>query len=224
MSKKALFLPGLGATGLVWEELFHLLPFEKSVFVLDGESSRKAMAEAVVKEIAGPSILVGHSMGGWVAQEVAASTPELVEALVLISSWSKQEEEAYHQLQLAYAAATSGHLEAMLQNHLQRLVHPKRLQDELFMRHVAEIHTAHTPQTLLKQMGAMLQDFDVSSLIPQIRCPVLLIHGKQDALFDYQSLEKSWPNKRLALLEECGHLPPVESPKEVASLILDFVP
>lgn len=228
MKTKALFLPGLGAGELVWQEQLGLLEdsLDTGVLVLDRQKSRAEMASAAIESLSEPATLIGHSMGGWVAQEIAANCPDKIKSLILISTWSHPDPGAKLQLQTALMAAKSNQLEAMLWQHLQTIVHPARLSDASFMKKIVQAHTALQPQVLLQQIEAILSDFETSQLLGQIACPVLLVHGRQDALFSLNHMEetaKKVNQCEVAILEDCGHMPPMEKPEELASLIRGFI-
>jgi pimeloyl-ACP methyl ester carboxylesterase len=63
--------------------------------------------------------------------------------------------------------------------------------------------------------------------LDQIRCPVLVVWGKQDRMVMSKGAQRvldAVPGTRLELLDECGHCPQVECPERFAELLLDFPP
>jgi len=63
--------------------------------------------------------------------------------------------------------------------------------------------------------------------LEQIRCPVLVVWGKQDRMVLSKGAQRvldAVPGTRLELLDECGHCPQVECPDRFAELLLDFPP
>ena len=67
---------------------------------------------------------------------------------------------------------------------------------------------------------------DETPLLAKIRCRTLVINGKQDGLITPQSAalaQKQIKNSRLILLDQCGHFPFIEKPKEFTKLVIDFV-
>lgn len=63
--------------------------------------------------------------------------------------------------------------------------------------------------------------------LERIRCPVLVVWGKQDRMVMSKGAQRvldAVPGTRLELLDECGHCPQVECPDRFAELLLDFPP
>jgi pimeloyl-ACP methyl ester carboxylesterase len=63
-------------------------------------------------------------------------------------------------------------------------------------------------------------------MLPQVRTPVLLIHGAKDKLVPVSSVKRAakvLPEARLLLLPECGHWIPRECPDELIEAINDFL-
>jgi len=70
-----------------------------------------------------------------------------------------------------------------------------------------------------------LAEFDIRSLLHEIRKPVMLMPGAHDHVVSTaQATETAdnLPNARVHVLAECGHLPPAEQPEAVASALLGF--
>lgn len=68
----------------------------------------------------------------------------------------------------------------------------------------------------------MLQRTECLSILPKIMCPTLVIHGVQDKNFsleEHQELVSNIPNSKLALIEDAGHMSPMEMPQAVTSLL-----
>jgi pimeloyl-ACP methyl ester carboxylesterase len=63
--------------------------------------------------------------------------------------------------------------------------------------------------------------------LDQIRCPVLVVWGKQDRMVLSKGAQRvidAVPGTRLELLDECGHCPQVECPERFSELLLGFPP
>lgn len=72
----------------------------------------------------------------------------------------------------------------------------------------------------------LLLTTDLRDLLPQVRCPVLLVHGEGDALMPAdaaRALAAALPDARLVLLPDCGHAPHVSAPEPVRQQIRQFL-
>jgi pimeloyl-ACP methyl ester carboxylesterase len=55
-----------------------------------------------------------------------------------------------------------------------------------------------------------------------IRCPALVLCGRQDALTPldrHEEMAERIPKAKLVVIEDCGHLPPLEKPDEVTDAL-----
>ena len=67
---------------------------------------------------------------------------------------------------------------------------------------------------------------DVTSLLPNVTVPTLIINGKQDGVITPQSAEiahKGIKGSQLVILEDCGHFPFAEQPEKATTAILNFI-
>ncbi|WP_067538183.1 alpha/beta fold hydrolase [Nocardia crassostreae] len=112
----------------------------------------------VTEVIAGPVVLVGHSMGGWISAMVAAARPELVRGVVIVDSALYRMSPEQREAMVPYARP----------NHAMRSIAVSlRLADpELNQRWVE---------------GRNQREQDPDEMLSRLRCPVLLVQGDQAA-------------------------------------------
>ncbi len=70
------------------------------------------------------------------------------------------------------------------------------------------------------------KDASVSAHLPQLRVPTLVVSGRQDPQFSWESAEAASrliPDARFAAIEDAAHFPMVEKPAETARLISEFL-
>lgn len=70
-----------------------------------------------------------------------------------------------------------------------------------------------------------LRDFDVTDFLPHLKMPALLVVGRFDearpeTAFRFQGM---MPNARLKILEDCGHMTPVEDPAGLSLVVREFL-
>jgi pimeloyl-ACP methyl ester carboxylesterase len=81
------------------------------------------------------------------------------------------------------------------------------------------------PEVFRTQYLALVSS-DRSESVRRIAKPTLVVHGKLDPLVPVQNgvmLSERIPGAQLRLLEDCGHLPHLERPHELAQAVLDFL-
>lgn len=186
---------------------------------------------AVIDALGLPNVhLAGTSMGGMIAQLVAAEHPARVSRLVLLSTSFGGHESILPEPRAAAVLAPPPSMSIAEQRRqgLRALTTDAFAEDhaELIELLVAQRERIPTPgHTFKVQFDAVLQS-DRSEIVNRIRCPTLVIHGDQDPLIPVENgrrLAKRIPGAKFELLEGCGHLPHLERPEESARLIREFL-
>jgi pimeloyl-ACP methyl ester carboxylesterase len=188
-------------------------------------------AEALLE---GPAAVIGGSLGGRVALELAVLRPDLVERLVLIApglpgwAWSDEtragwaaEEEAFER----------GDFEAAAEASLRQWIDgPRRSPDavgqELRSSVREMILRSYELQSAEEADEEPVLDPAVNERLGDVRCPTLVIVGDED-IGDMQGIAAhvaaSIDGARLATVEEASHLPSLERPEEVNQILLEFL-
>ena len=132
----------------------------------------------------------GASMGGMIAQHLAARHPDRVKSLTLMMTTSgarRLPQPALH-LRRALIARPAGHDPAAVVAHLERLMrligspaYPTP-PDELRRRLQASVQRAWRPAGTARQLVAVVADGDRSPLLARIEAPTRVIHGEADPL------------------------------------------
>jgi pimeloyl-ACP methyl ester carboxylesterase len=162
-----------------------------------------------------PAHVVGVSMGGMIAQTVAAEHPESVRSLVSIMSttgnrWKGQ--PAFGIYRYLLRRAPEGR-DAYVE-HLARLFgvigSPGFPRDEDRIRDVAarSYDRGHDPTAPGRQLGAIVASGDRTRQLAQITAPTLVIHGTKDRMIRKsggQATARSIPGARLEMIEGMGH-------------------
>jgi len=200
-------------------------------------SSITQLADDVAKllealHIEQPAVIAGISMGGYVAQHVAARHPEKVSHLILIDTkFSADTPEA--QAGRSNLAATVGRVgqkvlaDAMVPNLLaatdEARSKPERVENEQFLRRLIGKQSVATIQAAL---GALADRPDMSEPMQHFKKPVLLVCGKEDTITPpavMESMEEILSLGQLVIVPEAGHLVPLEAPTVFHEAVLSFL-
>jgi pimeloyl-ACP methyl ester carboxylesterase len=166
------------------------------------------------------TILIGNSLGGWIAMEMAVRDTSRIKALVLVSpaglsapgvqpadtflmSPEDQARHLFHDPRLAEAR-------------LAEPATPEALDIALKNRHTTA-RLAWAPRFHDPHLPKWLHRIDV---------PVQIIWGEQDRILPLAFLEtfkKLLPRAEIAVIGNAGHLPHVEKPQEFCDLVTGFV-
>jgi 3-oxoadipate enol-lactonase len=174
--------------------------------------------------------IIGVSMGGTIAQELAIRHPHKVRSLILgcttpggpkavrieggafRAAYSTRVMTAEERGRaLAEAAFTRGYIER----------HPELIPAMIEARRQRPLD----PVALERRMNAVLA-YDAYDRIPQITCPTLVITGKDDALVAWENsklLAERISSARLVLLEPAGHCFWLEQPQQSHDAMLQFL-
>lgn len=169
--------------------------------------------------------LLGHSMGGAIAQQIVFTHPELVEHLFLISSFAKLDTIARLFLTGRYELLKSGadkYAVALLA--IPTIFGNKFLGQEDNQK-LAIQRMVNNPQTLpgmFGQLNACLQHNATNSL-GKIRCGTSIITGTNDLLVSPKhsiDLHSAIKTSSLTYIKEGGHMLQLEYPQELADIII----
>lgn len=214
--------------------------FGKSRLPEKWEESLSGMMEAVVsfldwKRIEKTSI-IGSSMGGGIALGIAGRHPERVGRIVLINPYG------FPSPPVAVEVARSRILGMLLPYLLNKPVlrrcaralfsrslhDPRLVTDALIERVITPFATVRRRRDLFRFLQGISTETmrEIDALLPRIQHPVLILWGENDrwlTIDHAHRLSQRLPNSRLTLLPDCGHLPQLDKPKEVAEAIADFM-
>ena len=169
-----------------------------------------------------PVVLIGHSMGGMVAQEAYVRYPKLIKALALCFT-SPAFAGGGAEFTKQFIAARIGPLDegkTMAQIAAQ-LIPTMGSNSKL-----AEQIMAGVPPETYRKAVQLLTTFDRRKELLGIKVPTLLIAGSEDKTAPpavMQKMAQKVPGAEYVLLEGCGHLGPMDRPDAFNAALLAFL-
>ncbi len=166
-------------------------------------------------------VLIGHSMGGKIALDVASQKPVGLASLILIAPSPPTPEPSNHddRIDLITAFKDRSAIEKLIKK-----ITAKPLMQSVF----EETVQTHLKASLIAWNGWIEKGSreDISSLMQNINVPVLIISGASDPNFSTKFLNEEFltyfPSASFVEIDG-GHLLPVEVPLEVAKFIKKFI-
>jgi protocatechuate 4,5-dioxygenase alpha subunit len=222
-------IPGLLCDASVFDAQVAALRPHADVVVADisEDDSIPAMAERVLALRDGPLVVVGHSLGGRVALEMVRLAPERVERLVLMDTGThpRSDGEEPKRQELIDLADREG-MAALARRWLPPMVHEARTDDETLMAPLRAMVERATPAQHTRQIRALLDRPDAGPLLSTVRCPTLVVVGREDRwspLAQHEAIAAAIPGAQLVVIENSGHMSTVEQPAAVTAALLSFL-
>lgn len=224
-----LFLPGLLCDASVFAAQRAALAgrFATAVADFGSQDNFTDMAESALALCDGPLAVVGHSMGARVAIEIWRLAPQRVARLCLMDTGShprRDGEDAQRQVLVDLAFAEG--MGALADRWLPPMVHEARAADHALMDPLRAMVMRATPERHARQIRALLDRPDAWPLLATIRCPTLVMVGRQDRwspLAQHVEIAAAIPGAELVVIEDSGHMTPVEQPAQVTRALLRWL-
>ena len=184
-----------------------------------------AMASRALADAPGNFILIGFSMGGYVAREIVRMAPHRVQALVLIATSTRPDSPALRQSRgRVGSAAQSVSFSGLSRTAIATSLHPKQGGNEALIERVRAMGVRLGGEVFRRQ-SALERAGDLDRL-HEIRCPTLVIAAGQDRLRSREEsdeLHAGIPGADYVVIEESGHLLPLEAPDAVLAAMLPWL-
>ena len=237
-STALVFSNSLGSDLRIWDRVVGQLPTDLRVVRYDqrghGLSDAPAIpytVESLAADLAGlldqlgvtNAIVCGLSVGGMIAQSVAAARPDLVKGLILCDTAHKIGTRESWQARIDQVSKIG--LEPIADGIVERWFSPGFRDD-----HQAEFRgwrnmLLRTNSTGYLGTCAALRDADLTKQTSELRVPALCLCGAKDQGTTprlMRELAALIPDARLEIIDQAGHLPCLEQPERMARHIVEF--
>ncbi len=224
-----LLLPGLLCDASVWTAQREALAAHVDVAVADfsEHDSITDMARSALALKGGELIAIGHSMGARVALEMVRLAPERIVRLALLNTGvhPRRDGEEINRQALVDLAFEEG-MDALADRWLPPMVHEGRVHDPALIEPLKAMVKRATPELHRRQIQALLNRPDARPLLSTIASPTLVMVGRQDRwspLAQHEEIAAAIPHAELIVIEDSGHMTPVERPAEVTRALLGWL-
>jgi pimeloyl-ACP methyl ester carboxylesterase len=229
-----ILVPGLMCDSGVWEDQARELGLSTTITIADHGSadSLGAMAEAIIAAAPARFAIAGHSMGGRVAFEVFRRVPERLQGIALLDTayaarppGAEGEDEAAKRHALLEIAERNG-TRTMGAVWVQKMVHRDRLFETTLMNAILDMFGRKSCDIFAAQIKALLDRPDAEPLLARIKCPTMLLCGRQDTWSPvevHEQMAAKIPNNRVVVIEDCGHMSTMERPEEVTAAMREWL-
>lgn len=167
--------------------------------------------------------LMGFSMGGWIAAEMAVMCPHNLERLVLVDPVGIK--------------PTDGEIADVF------LISPEEVMelgffdpgqapewDALYGRSLTDeekqVQESNREMAVRLCWKPYMHDPRLPSLLQRVKVPSLIVWGRQDRIVPLncgELYQKAIPDSKLSVIDNCGHSPQIEKPDEFVRTVMDFL-
>jgi pimeloyl-ACP methyl ester carboxylesterase len=170
-----------------------------------------------------PVHLMGFSMGGWLAAEMAAMYPPYLKSLILVDAAGIKPEVG----EIAEILMVSQDVVRKL-----RFFDPAQVPDDERLGHRQLTPEEEALQWRNREMTSRLcwkpyfHNPALPAYLQGVKTPTLIVWGKQDAIFPLNCGElyhRTLTNSTLHVIDRCGHSPALEQPEEFLTAVTAFL-
>jgi pimeloyl-ACP methyl ester carboxylesterase len=182
------------------------------------DDTLEGMARRVLGETPERFVLVGFSMGGFVARVLALMAPGRVTGVAFVATSARGFTDEERSRRMAGRKHPGG------ANGVARGLHPDRERDPVLLDRLRGMQRRLGPEVWKRQ--AALVRRDAYHDLERIACPALVIACRQDRFRsgdETRRMADHLPHAEFKLIEDCGHMAPLEKPRELAALLGDWI-
>lgn len=242
-------LAGLGYPGWQWHRMAPLLAQDCQVIMPDnrgvGQSAKPPgpyTASMLAADTVGlldaleidRAMVMGHSMGGFIAQALALEYPQRVTKLILAATnFGGPRHVPIKPTAMAVLTDTSGDpLERLKHGILVSTApgfadkHPEIIEQWLAWRAANPLDPTGYQAQLAIGLGLLSEEAAFEKRLPEITAPTLIMFGAHDAVVppaNAELLARQITHSRIHILPDAGHFFPLETPEEAAEAIIAFI-
>jgi 3-oxoadipate enol-lactonase len=202
-------------------------------YPFDGPYSMELLADDCVKlmeflNVRPPFVVCGLSMGGYVIMAMYRKYPELFRGMILSSTRPEPDSPDAKKVrdELIRNTKVNGTriiADTMLPNLFSSVTLTKnpRLSEQIQI-----MMTKTSVQGIIGALQGIRDRPDSGSLLSQITCPVLIVHGTDDRIVPMNEaglMEHKISNSHLVKIKDAGHLPNLEQPVKYNQTLRDFL-
>jgi pimeloyl-ACP methyl ester carboxylesterase len=215
-------LPGSGQSVITTKGMAEWLP------KLSIDDLAECIHEIVHAEDVAPAVVLGHSMGGYIALSFARHYPNHLKALGLVHSTAyadSEEKKSVRLKSMEFIRENGGY--ALFKTTMVNLFGEAfRSSNPASIQELVEATKAFDPQVLIAYTRAMMQRPDRSELLRYLPQPVLFIVGPEDIavpLTDLEQQAKIPGRSYFHIMDNVGHMGMLESPKQMNQYLSAFI-
>lgn len=182
------------------------------------------MARRVLEAAPARFVLIGFSMGGFVARVLTLMAPERVSGVAFVASSARgYSDEETARRRAGYRPGDRPPRAAGAVTTAMSL-HPDREGDPVLLDRLRGMQRRLGPQVRKRQAALVRRDGYAD--LERIACPALVVACRQDRLRSFAEtarMARHLPHAHFEVIEDCGHMAPLERPRELSRLLAGWI-
>ncbi len=220
-------IPGFMTDASLWDKV--LPAFQTLGPVTHGDTSQAStvteMARSILSRAPERFALVGFSLGGYVAREIARVEPERVQGLVLVATSARADTpEQTRRKEVAVRMIDPQRFRGFSRPGVLISLHPDRARDAAMIEQVRAM-SERVGADVFRRHSSQFRESDLLHL-SVLRCPTLVVAADRDALRsldEAEELRDGINGATLIVIRESGHMIPLEQPEALAGAIVQWL-
>ena len=188
------------------------------------DDSLEGMAMRVLAEAPERFVLVGFSMGGFVARVLTLMAPEHVTGVAFVASSARGYSDKERARRLSGFRPGDRPPRAAGTVTTAMGLHPDRETDPVLLDRLRGMQRRLGPAVRKRQAALVRRDGYAD--LERITCPSLVVACRQDRLRTFAETERmarALPQSSFKILEDCGHMAPLEKPHDLSALLAAWI-
>jgi pimeloyl-ACP methyl ester carboxylesterase len=223
-----LLVPGLGCSARLYSPQIDALWRFGPVTVADHtrDETMEAIARRILRDAPPRFALAGLSMGGFIAFAMLRLAPERIDRVALLDTNARADvPERSAEREKFIAMARAGKFAEVNAALTPRYLHPDH-RGAAFRNIVDAMAADVGAEGFIRQQRAIMSRPDSRPMLPDIKCPALVLVGDSDAATPpdlSREMSDAIPGAKLVIVKDCGHLSTIEQPAAVNAAMTDWL-
>ena len=229
MTDKLIMVPGTLFDKNLFKHQLQCLNSKAECYVANNSSSDnlEEVAKKILYKYEGKLSVLGHSYGGIIAFELFRQAPERIGKLILLNTTHKVPNKQTKILfQKFIGMAFLGEFNKITSDNLiDIMLTPENAKNNDLRDAIVNMSLNVGIDNFYNQVKAQLGRPDSTKDLKNIKCPTLIIAGREDNICPlklHEEMAEAIPNSTLKVIDKCGHLSPLEQPVLVNNTIIDW--
>jgi abhydrolase domain-containing protein 6 len=231
ISRFLVFIHGIGTSSSTWIKTLALLNTPGTIICIDLpghgfskisasdpffslEKMDRALEILISQRLPFPITLIGHSLGGWLAARFSARHPHKVNHLVLIDNAG---------IYYSGVSEQADDFDIHSKKDVRRLLYKMWFKYPWYFKpFILPVYTSIKKKYIGEFIKSINKEDFLDSSLSSLTMPIDVIWGEEDKLISKESvaiMNKFLPKMKTHFIRNCGHVPQLERPRELASIL-----